>query len=175
MRIITTFFIVNVLSIVSSFGQILISGEGIMDVKIGADWDQVEWELGFKGEKKESSSVSADLLFLANATNVEFDFVVSYQHIMWLPVAELFFKNDKICMIQLTSYPEYNQMLCGDIGTIEGLNFWDDSEKVKEIYGNFEQLEKDGKSYYVYNNKGIAVELLDNEVRTMLIFQPQME
>ena len=51
MRILTILFIVFVSSIGSSFGQILFSGEGIMDVKLGADWDQVEWELGFKGEK----------------------------------------------------------------------------------------------------------------------------
>ncbi len=78
-------------------------------------------------------------------------------------------------MIELTSYPEYNQMLCSDIGTFEGLNFWDDSQKVMEIYGNLELLENDGKSIYVSKEKGLALELLDDEVRAMLIFQPQME
>jgi hypothetical protein len=146
-----------------------------MDVKLGADWDQVEWELGFKGEKNSKSNVRPELRFMAEAANIDFDFVVSYQHIMWLPVSELFFKNDSICMIQLTSYPEYNQMLCIDIGTFEGLNFWDDSRKVKEIYGNLELLENEGKSIYVSKEKGLALELLNDEVRAMLIFQPQME
>ena len=175
MRIFKVIFTLFIFSIGSSYGQILFAGEGIMDVKLGADWDQVEWELGFKGERYEKNNVRPELQFLADAAKIDFDFVVSYQHIMWLPISELFFKNDSICMIQLTSYPEYNQMLCLDIGTMEGLNFWDDSEKVTEIYGKLEQLEKDGKSFFVYKEEGLAVELFNDEVRTMLIFQPQME
>jgi len=175
MRIIVTFLIVFIVCVGHSYGQFLIPAEGIMDVKIGSDWDQVEWELGFKGKKIEKTNVGSSLNFIAQEAGIEYDFVVSYQHIMWLPVSDLFFKNDKICMIQLSSYPEYNKMICADIGTVEGLNFWDDKEKVTEIYGNFKEVENEGKSYFVYNEKGFGVEILDNEVRTMLIFQPQIE
>lgn len=173
MRILSTFFLAFILAATNSYGQFLIPGEGIMDVKVGADWDEVEWELGFKGKRIEKNDVPPSLSFVAQKAGVEFDFVVSYQHIMWLPVSDLFFKDDMICMIQISSYPEYYKMLCADIGTIEGLNFWDDSGKVKEIYGNFNEMEREGKSYFVYVDKGIGMEILDNEVRAMVIFQPQ--
>lgn len=175
MKIGIIFLIIFFLSINENYGQFLISGEGIMDVKIGADWDEVEWELGFKGKKIDKIDTGSALDLIARETGIDFDFVVSYQHIMWLPVSDLFFKDDKICMIQLSSYPEYYQMLCVDIGTTEGLNFWDDIERVKDIYGSKTYLKKEEKSYIVFNDWGLGVELLNNEVRTMFIFQPQMK
>ena len=175
MRIIIALFIVCLACFGSAKGQFLIPSEGIVDVRLGIDWDEVEWELGFRGKRIEKSNASAALNFVAKEAGVDYDFIVSYQHIMWLPVSELFFKDDKICMVQLSSYPEYNKMICADIGTVEGLNFWDNKEKVIEIYGNFKEIENEGKSYFIYSEKGIGVELLDNEIRTMLIFQAQMK
>lgn len=175
MRIGVAFLIIFFLAVNKNYGQFLISGEGIMDVKIGADWDEVEWELGFKGKKIDSVDVASTLVLIAEESGINFDFVVSYQHIMWLPVSDLFFKDDKICMIQLSSYPEYYKMLCVDIGTTEGLNFWDDMDRVNDIYGSKIDLKKEEKSYIVFNNKGLGVELLNNEVRTMFIFQPQIK
>lgn len=175
MRIGVVCLIIFFLATSKNYGQFLISGEGIMDVKIGADWDEVEWELGFKGKKIDKGDVSPPLMLIAQETGIDFDFVVSYQHIMWLPVSDLFFKNDRICMIQLSSYPEYYKMICVDIGTTEGLNFWDNMEIVKDIYGDKPELKKEEKSYIVFNDKGLGVELLNNEVRTMFIFQPQMK
>jgi len=175
MRISVIFSIIFFLSLSKSNGQFLIPGQGLMDVKIGADWDEVEWELGFRGKKFDKEKTDQDLLLIAKEAEIDFDFVVRYQHIMWLPVSDLFFKNDKICMIQISSYPEYNDMICADIGTTEGLNFWDDVERVKNIYGNNTELKKDGKSYIVFNTQGLGVELSDNEVRAMFIFQAQLK
>lgn len=175
MRICVIFSFIIFLSLNESYGQFLIPGEGLMDVKIGSDWDEVEWELGFRGEKISKPKVNPELLLIAKEAGIDFDFAVSYQHIMWLPVSDLFFKDDKICMIQISSYPEYNNMICVDIGTTEGLNFWDDIEKVKETYGNNTDLKREGKSYIVFNDQGLGVELSKNEVRTMFIFQPQMK
>lgn len=155
--------------------QFLIPGEGIMDVKIGADWDEVEWELGFAGFKVDKSSIGPELKQIAEDTGLDFDFVVSYQHIMWLPVSDLFFKDGEVCLVQLSSYPEYYKMLCSDIGTVEGLNFWDDSAKVEELYGSQTVSTKEEKSYYIFPNKGLGVQLFENQVRTMFIFQPQMK
>lgn len=146
-----------------------------MDVKLGADWDQVEWELGFKGEKIEVENANPEVKLVAQLAEVDFDFVVSYQHLMWLPISDIYFKDSKICMIQLSSYPEYNQMICGDIGTIEGLSFWDGSEKVIEVYGGSQAQDSGVKSYYTYQKKGLLVEMTNDEARAMFIFQPQME
>jgi hypothetical protein len=175
MRILITFLIIFSLSVSKNYGQFLISGEGIMDVKIGADWDEVEWELGFKGKKVNKSDIGPTLMLIAREAGIDFDFVVRYQHIMWLPVSDLFFKDDKVCLIQLSSYPEYFEILCVDIGTTEGLNFWDDMERSKYIYGNKADVKMEEKSYLVFKDSGLGVELLNNEVRTMFIFQPQMK
>ena len=67
-----------------------------MDVKVGSDWDEIEWELGFRGEKIEKINALSSLKFLADQSKIDFDFIVSYQHIMWLPVADLFFKDNKV-------------------------------------------------------------------------------
>ena len=169
------FFVTLVLIVGNSFGQIIIPGEGLMDVKIGADWDEIEWELGFKGKKLEKGEEDPDLSFISDVSAVDFDFVVSYQHIMWLPVSALFFKDNKVCMIQLSSYPEYYTMLCVDIGTVEGLNFWDNQSHTKELYGNQQTMEHGGKSYIMYKQHGLGVELFEGEIRSMLIFQSQIE
>ncbi len=177
MKFIGILFFIFMFALSQSFAQFLIPGEGIMDVKIGADWDEVEWELGFKGHMSDKEDVSPEVQLIADNAGQDFDFAVSYQHIMWLPVTTLLFKEGKVCMIQLGSDAEYNQMLCENIGTMEGLNFWDNAAKIHEIYGN-EKLESktsDGITYKICKGRGIAVGLEEDEVRTMLIFQPSIE
>lgn len=175
MKSIYTFLVFIVISSSFSFGQILIPGERIMDVIIGADWDEVEWELGFKGFKIEKENASLELNHIAKEAGIDYDFIVNYQHIMWLPVSDLFFRDNKVCLIQLSSYPEYNMMLCADIGTLEGLNFWDDPKKAREIYSDMKESTNENKVYFVSKDKGLGVEMLNDEARTMFIFQPQME
>lgn len=157
------------------YSQFLLSGEGIMDVKLGADWDEIEWELGFKGKKVGKSQAGEEILLLAQTAGIEFDYIISYNHIMWLPVSELLFKDDKVCMIRLSSYPEYNQMISADIGTVEGLNFWDSLAEIKAVYGEYPLVASGSKSIVVIKDKGLGVGLSDDEVRTMFIFHPQMK
>ena len=175
MKLLFVFFIVFIGVPHWNYGQFLIPGEGIMDVKIGADWDEIEWELGFKGIKINKENVAPEIEFIAQQAGIDFDFAVRYQHIMWLPVSDLLFKDGKVCFIALSSYPEYNQMLCVDIGTTEGLNFWNEGEIVNRIYGNNTMLKNDEKSFLIYAQKGFGVELLENELRTMFIFPVQMK
>jgi hypothetical protein len=158
-----------------SLGQFIIPGEGIMDVKTGTDRDELEWELGFTGKRIEKTEASPEMTFIAESAGIDFDFVVSYQHIMWLPVKDVFFKDGKINLVSLSSYPEYNQMICGDIGTVEGLNFWQNANMVQEIYGNTNSLKSDDKTFLFYPEKGIGTELSANEVRTIFIFPAQMK
>lgn len=175
MKLLFVFFTVFIGVTYLSYGQFLIPGEGIMDVKIGADRDEIEWELGFKGIKINKENISPELDFIAQQAVIDFDFAVSYQHIMWLPVSTLLFKDGKVCFVELNSYPEYNQMLCADIGTTEGLNFWNEREVANRIYGNNDEVKYHEKSFLFYPKKGLGVELLENEVRTMFIFPAQMK
>ncbi len=177
MRFIGILIFFFTISVQRGFAQFLIPGEGVMDVKIGADWDEVEWELGFRGFMQDKEDVSPELQWIATEAGLDFDFAVSYRHIMWLPVTALLFKEDKVCMIQLDSNAEYNQMLCENIGTMEGLNFWDNAAKIHEIYGkdNITSKSGEGASYKICRRKGIVLGLRDDEVRTMLIFQASTE
>jgi hypothetical protein len=172
-RIGTFLFIFFFLCAHQIFAQFLIPGEGIMDVKLGADMDEVEWELGFRGEKIEFDKADEKVKLIAENAGIEFDFLIKYKHIMWLPVSDVLLKDNKVCMIQLSSYPEYNQMISADIGTIEGLNFWDGVDQVKQLYGNYITFDDGDKTIVIMNQKGLGVELSENEVRTMFIFEPK--
>jgi hypothetical protein len=152
--------------------QFLIPGEGIMDVKLGADMYEVEWELGFKGKRIEKDQVDDRMKTIADVAGIDFDYLIQYNHIMWLPVSELLLKDDKVCMVQLSSYPEYNQMLSADIGTMEGLNFWDSSVEIEKIYGKFQIIDYNEKSIVCLKDEGLGMELSNNEIRTMFIFRP---
>ncbi len=156
-----------------TYAQFLIPGEGIMDVRLGADLDEIEWELGFKGEKKGFEQADKSIKLIAETVGIDFDFAISYHHIMWLPVSDLLFKDDRVCMIQLSSYPEYNKMTSADIGTLEGLNFWDGIEEIKRIYGDYQSINDQDKTIVFIKDKGLGAELIENEVRTMFIFEPK--
>lgn len=168
-----TFLILALLLFASEIhGQFLIPGEGIMGVKLGVDWDEIEWELGFRGKRIDFEECSEEIKLIAAQTEIEFDFMVSYEHLMWLPVSQLLFKDDKVCLVQLNSYPEYNQMISADIGTTEGLNFWDTPTEIEQIYVNFISLSHGEKTFILIKDKGLGMELSENEVRTMFIFEP---
>ncbi len=170
----TLIFIISlILSVHSLYGQFLIAGEGFMDVKLGLDWDEIEWELGFRGVKVDKTDMVPALQLVAEKAGIDFDFMVNYQYIMWAPVTTLFLKDNTVIMMQLSSYPEYNKMLCADIGTLEGLNFWDNSEAVKKIYGNPVSFNNGDKTYFIIKDKGLVIELKDDEVRSMFIFKPE--
>ena len=172
-RLATFLFVAFFLISSDNYAQFLIPGEGIMDIKLGADWDEIEWELGFRGEKLTYEQASDEIKLIAKNAEIEFDFMIRYKHIMWLPVSDLLFKDNKVCMIQLSSYPEYNQMISADIGTLEGLNFWDTPTEIEKVYGNFQSVPFGDKTIALINEKGLGVELSENEVRTMFIFQPK--
>jgi hypothetical protein len=172
-RLATFLFVVFFLVSGDGHSQFLIAGEGIMDIKLGADMDEIEWELGFRGEKLSFEQADEEFKLIAKNAGIDFDYLVRYNHIMWLPVSGLLLKDDKVCMIQLSSYPEYNQMLSADIGTTEGLNFWDTPAEIKKVYGAFWSIPNGDKTIVLISEKGLGVELSENQVRTMFIFQPK--
>lgn len=154
-----------------AFSQAIIkAGEGITDLKIGSTTDEVEWILGFRGLKLMSEGVPEVLKIQAEMLDIDFDYVYNYQHIMALPVSTVYFKNDKVVMIVVSSYPEYNEILCIGIRTQKGLNFWDTVKEMKKIYGKEpESLESDFNFYY-YKDLGLSVSIDNNGIRTMSIF-----
>jgi hypothetical protein len=147
-----------------------------MDVKLGADMDEIEWELGFPGEKLRFEQADEKFKLIAKNAGIDFDIINGkYNHIMWLPVSDVLLKDDKVCMIQLSSYPEYNQMISADIGTTEGLNFWDGVDQLSSYMETLSTFDDGDKTIVLINEKGLGVELSENEVRTMFIFRAKMK
>ncbi len=173
-RIIPIIFIVF-LSFHGLFAQFLIPAEGINDIKIGLDEEEIQWELGFKGKKAPRAQARPEMEFIATAAGLDYDHLISFQHLMLLPVSDFMVKDGKVCFVALSSYPEYNKMFCADIGTLEGLNFWDNPERVSEVYGKSTVLKNGDKTYLIYKDKGVGVEMLNNEVRMIFIFQPALK
>lgn len=149
------------------------AGEGINDLKIGNDPDEVVWVLGFKGIKLTREGVADVLKIQAEQLGIDFDYVYNYQHIMALPISTLYFKNDKVVMIVVSSYPEYNEVLCLGIKTKDGLNFWDNEHAMKKIYGKKYETKSSDFQFYYYRDQGLGVSIDDNQIRTMTIFKPQ--
>ena len=154
-----------------SYSQAVIkAGHGISDLKIGNTTDEVEWVLGFRGLKLMSGGVPEVLKIQADMLNIDFDYVYNYQHIMALPISTVYFKNDKVVMIVVSSYPEYNEILCIGIKTEKGLNFWDNIKDMKKIYGKEPETKESDFDFYFYKDIGLSVSVEDDEIRTMSIF-----
>ena len=175
MKFTLIFFISLMFSVSVSYSQFLIPGEGYADIRVGLDWDEIEWELGFRGVKIDKKDLDKELILVAEKAGIDYDFVVNYQYIMWAPVTKLFFKDNVVVMFQMSSYPEYNKMLCADIGTVDGLNFWDDEKAIKKIYGDIPSFSYEKKTFFLAKNKGLVIEVKDGEVRSLFIFKPEMK
>jgi len=175
MRRIIPIIFVAFLSCHGLFAQFLIPAEGINDIKIGLDEEEIQWELGFKGKKTPRAQARQEMEFIAKAAGLDYDYLISFQHLMLLPVSDFMVKEGKVCFLALSSYPEYNKMFCADIGTLEGLNFWDNPARVEEVYGKSAILKNGDKAYMIYKEKGVGVEMLNNEVRMIFIFQPALK
>lgn len=158
----------------AAWAQPIISpGKGIEDVKIGSTPDEIVWALGFKGLKLTKEGVAEVLKVQAEMLGIDFDYVYNYQHIMALPVSTVYFKDDKAVIIVISSYPEYNEVLCLGIKTSEGLNFWDGESEMKKLYGkNYESKSSDFQ-FYFYRDKGLSVSVDGKDIRTMSIFKNQ--
>ncbi len=154
----------------SLWAQFIIPGEGIMDIKIGLDEEEIQWELGFKGKKMSKDNARQEMQFIATAAGIDYDSLISFQHLMLLPISDIMVRKGQLCFVMLSSYPEYNKMFCADIGTEEGLNFWDNPARVAEVYGKKTILKNGDKTYLIYKEKGMGVEMLKDEVRAIFIF-----
>ncbi len=175
MRRIIPIIFVLLLSCHALSAQFLIPAEGINDIKIGLDEEEIQWELGFKGKKVPRTQARQEMEFIAKSAGLDYDYLISFQHLMLLPASDFMVKDGKVCFLALSSYPEYNKMFCADIGTLEGLNFWDNPERVTEVYGKSTVLKNGDKTYLIYKEKGVGVEMLNNEVRMIFIFQAALK
>ena len=158
--------------------QDIIPKERFGELELGITYEDVIWIIGFDGSKISRDSAPEMLREPLNELKIDFDYIVNFRYIMDLPVTSVYFKDNLVIYFTISSYPEYNQFICQDLVTSDGLKFWDSLSEVQEIYGNNISLMgyTSGKiKYYVYKNDGICFGLDDNEVRTIGIFNPEFK
>lgn len=173
------------LSIITLKGQELIieEGVGVGDLKIGQSFEEVAHVLGFSGNLKTYDDYVAEELFFVNPENtleciIGFDYYVKYEHLLTLPVSYVFFKDNVINQIKVSSFPEYYFPIARDTKTRSGLDFWASSRKIEELYGtpdlkvNYDSFILDA---YFYFNKGITFNMREDNYRTAHIYNVPAE
>lgn len=152
--------------------QEIVPKKNFGEIEIGITYEDVIWILGFDGTKLRKENAPDMLKTHVNELGIEFDYVVNYRYIMDLPITSVYFKEDLCVFFTISSYPEYNQFICQDVNTNEGLKFWDPLSKAVELYGDYKVLEaaEGNIGYYAYPQKGICLGVDNNEVRTISIF-----
>lgn len=174
--------------IFSSFivrGQDLIieEGVGVGPLKLGQSFEEVVHILGFNGDLKTYDDYLAEELFFEDPENalectIGFEYYVKYEHLLTLPVSYVYFKDNVITQIKVSSFPEYYFSIARATTTKEGLDFWADTEIVEEIYGtpdlkvNYDSFILDA---YFYFDKGITINLREGNYRTAHIYNGQSD
>ena len=104
---------------------------------------------------------------------IGFEYYVKYEHLLTLPVSYVFFKDNVITQIKVSSFPEYYFAIAQDTRTSSGLDFWSEGNSVTGIYGdpdlkvNYESFILDA---YFYFDKGITFNLRDDNFRSAHIY-----
>ena len=164
-------------------GQKLIieEGVGVGPLKLGQSYEEVVSILGFSGDLKTYDDYLAEELFsvdpdVALECVIGFDYYVKYQHLLTIPVSYVFFKNNLITQIKVSSFPEYYFAIAKDTETKHGLDFWAQSKNIEDMYGapdlkvKYDSFILDS---YFYFNDGITLNLRDNNYRSAHIYPKQ--
>ena len=160
--------------------QIIEAGKGIGAIKIGTPYEEVRSILGYDGLRLTPEQYEKQELYQIKKEEVlefflGFDYAVEYNYVMTVPVTMLFFKDDKVSYIVVSSYPEYNQAICEDLETEKGLYFWDHIDYMEEIYGT-NYTSSDYKNvvsdHYYYLQEGASFSFRRKRMRAVSIFEP---
>lgn len=157
---------------------IIEEGVGVGPLKLGQSFEEVVHILGFGGELKTYDDYLAEELFstdpeIALECVIGFEYYVKYEHLLTLPISYVFFKDNVISQIKVSSFPEYYFAIAKDTQTKHGLNFWAQSDNVRDLYGN-PDLEVNYDDFildsYFYFDDGITLNLRDNNYRSAHIY-----
>ena len=141
-------------------------------------YDAVMDILGFEGQLKTYDDYLAEELFnddpeIALECAIGFDYYVKYEHLLTLPVSYVFFKDNIITQIKVSSFPEYYYAIAKATKTGSGLDFWAETENVLDVYGtpdlkvNYDSFILDS---YFYFKEGITLNLRENNYRSAHIY-----
>jgi hypothetical protein len=168
-----------------SHGQQLIieEGMGVGPLKLGQSFEEVVNILGFSGDLKTYEDYLAEELFFVEPDRVlecviGFDYYVKYEHLLTLPVSYVFFKDNVINQIKLSSFPEYYFSIARNTKTSRGLEFWTESNQLQQIYG-LPDLQVNYDSFILrasfYFDEGITFFLRDDHFRTAHVYIKQSQ
>jgi hypothetical protein len=158
---------------------IIEEGVGVGSVKIGQSYEEVVDILGFGGDLKNYDDYLAEELFnedpeIALECAIGFDYYVKYELLLALPISYVFFKDNLISQIKVSSFPEYYFSVAKDTRTKDGLDFWAEEKSVVDIYGvpglkvNYENFILN--SYFYFGN-GITINFRENNYRSAHIYK----
>lgn len=153
-------------------------GVGIGQLKLGQSFEEVANVLGFGGDLKTYDDYLAEELFneepdIALECVIGFEYYVKYEHLLTIPVSYVFFKDNVITQIKISSFPAYYFAIARDTKTAGGLNFWSASNNITDAYGapdlkvNYDSFILDS---YFYFNKGITFNLREDNYRSAHIY-----
>ena len=157
---------------------IIEEGIGVGPLKLGQSFEEVVNILGFGGDLKTYDDYLAEELFnedpeIALECAIGFEYYVKYEHLLTLPVSYVFFKDNEINQIKVSSFPQYYFAITKDTQTKKGLNFWVEDKQVVDIYGtpdlkvNYESFILDA---YFYFDDGITLNLRENNYRSAHLY-----
>lgn len=173
-----SFFLLTVSFFLRGQNLIIEEGVGVGPLKLGQSFEEVVNVLGFSGDLKTYDDYLAEELFsvdpdIALECVIGFDYYVKYEHLLTLPVSYVFFKDNVITQIKVSSFPEYYFAIAKDTKTKNGLNFWAERKNVENVYGipdlkvNYDSFIIDS---YFYFDDGITLNLRDNNYRSAHIY-----
>lgn len=175
-----SFIIIFIYLSLPLIGQNLIieEGVGVGPLKLGQSFEEVVNVLGFGGDLKSYDDYLAEELFnedpeIALECVIGFDYYVKYEHLLTLPVSYVFFRDNIITQIKVSSFPEYYFAIAKNTKTKNGLDFWSEGNNVEDIYGtpdlkvNYDNFILDS---YFYFEDGITLNLREDNYRSAHIY-----
>ena len=160
--------------------QVIMPGKGVGALRIGQSYEEMRTILGFKGELKTYEDYIDEVLFTEDPDKVlecriGFDYYIKFEHLLTIPVSYVYFKDNKINQIRVTSLPGYYRAIAEDIKTPKGLSFWSGEPAVHKLYGDPDFI-REYKDFmfeaWFYFGKGIAFNFREGRYRAAHIFKP---
>lgn len=153
-------------------------GKGFEHLKVGDSFEQVQATVGFGKLKTYKHYLAEELFDRSPEQAVEcmlgFDHYIKFEHLIPIPVFYIFFKDNKVCQILVSSFPDYYRPLCEDVVINENVKFWDNKKQLKQFMGTANFIDEDEYRIletHIYLDHGVAFSFRDEALRTAHIFE----
>ena len=177
---IVSFLALLIFSVQSAFCQQLVieEGEGVGPIRLGQSFEEVVNTLGFGGDLKTYDDYLAEELFTEDPETalecvIGFEYFIKYEHLLTVPVSYVYFKDNVITQIKVSSFPQYYFAIAKETKTKKGLGFWAETSNIVDIYGAPDlKVKYDDRilDSYFYFDDGITLNLREDNYRSAHIY-----